>query len=108
VSGPLETLRFALDTLTDASFNEADDAAMHENSLNGYAALTQVAALVEAAQKASEPLYDKTFKGRLLRHSLSNDEIAQFVDALEADQFHLRAAVAPFVVVPPGREEPVS
>jgi hypothetical protein len=63
-------------------------------------ALAQVETLVEAAKQTGEPLMDDRFRSRLLRHALSNDEIEQFVEALESSQSKLRAALAPFVGQP--------
>lgn len=40
-------VRRALDTLTDVSFVEADDAAMHEDSLNAYDALDSLVARID-------------------------------------------------------------
>lgn len=52
------------------------------------------ATLRQALEQAAEPLYDETFRARLLRQGLSTDEIADVVSAIEAMQAHARAALA--------------
>ena len=58
MTGPLALLfaqvRLGLHTLTDASFGEADDAAMHENSLNAYAALSSIERHVQDMENRAE------------------------------------------------------
>lgn len=61
-------------------------AAYEERTFQWEAAVARAERLAEALRDAAEPLYDETFRARLLRHGLSNEEIAQFVDAIETMQ----------------------
>jgi hypothetical protein len=58
------------------------------------AALPVLADALEAAERETEPLYDETFRGRLLRQGLSHDEMRDHVDAIESSQERVRRALA--------------
>lgn len=49
--------------------------------------------LTGALERIAEPLCDATFRSRLLRQGLSTDEIAQYVEAVEANQQIARQAL---------------
>jgi hypothetical protein len=56
--------------------------------------MPRVNALENALREQAEPLMDEVFRGRLLRHALSNEEVAQLVEAIYARQTAALAALA--------------
>lgn len=58
------------------------------------ASLPLIADAIAAAEKEAEPLYDETFRGRLLRQALSHDEMRDLVDAIEQSQARVLSALA--------------
>lgn len=70
---------------------------MSEKAHDGLSALVRLSSrlqrLEQVAGDIGQGLYDERFRARLLRHALSQDEVEQLVDAIEAMQARALAAL---------------